>query len=244
MTVKRKARMTTGAATKKKNNQGEYTLYDLVEEITEIPRTEEGFQTERQKFSTMFKHFQKRTKINILDALNNGYKDLEERKKFIGLLKTFYSKDVGEGSKKKDLRLVFNKLSNGKSVDQEYFFAFYEPLFHYLRTQTDENDLERFDMYEKNFLSREYYKVVEEVGVELQMAIRTDLAQLETLATERVKLELIADYEKRMNEALKEWREEVNLILSFEQHISSTDLYMIASEPDLDYRKLVKESLE
>ena len=111
-----------------------------------------------------------------------------------------------------------------------------------LRTETDEEFLDKFDTYQKNFLSKEYYKVVEEVGVELQMAIRTDLAQLETLATEDVKLELIADYEKRMNEALEEWRRE-ELILSFEKHIPSTD-HRISCEPNLDYRKLVKESLK
>lgn len=244
MKSKRKARMTNEVLKKKKKNEWEYTLYDLIEEVTGLDRNQLEFETERKKFTTMLKEFQKGTKIDILDALNSEDQDLKEREKFIGLLKNLYYTVIEDGNKVKDLRLLFNKLAKGKSVKQEYYFAFYEPLFHYLRTQTDEEFLDKFDTYQKNFLSKEYYKVVEEVGVELQMAIRTDLAQLETLATEDVKLELIADYEKRMNEALEEWRREVKLILSFEKHIPSTDLHRISCESNLDYRKLVKESLK
>ena len=200
MKSKRKARMTNEVLKKKKKNEWEYTLYDLIEEVTGLDRNQLEFETERKKFTTMLKEFQKGTKIDILDALNSEDQDLKEREKFIGLLKNLYYTVIEDGNKVKDLRLLFNKLAKGKSVKQEYYFAFYEPLFHYLRTQTDEEFLDKFDTYQKNFLSKEYYKVVEEVGVELQMAIRTDLAQLETLATEDVKLELIADYEKRMNE--------------------------------------------
>ena len=125
--------MTNEVLKKKKKNEWEYTLYDLIEEVTGLDRNQLEFETERKKFTTMLKEFQKGTKIDILDALNSEDQDLKEREKFIGLLKNLYYTVIEDGNKVKDLRLLFNKLAKGKSVKQEYYFAFYEPLFHYLK---------------------------------------------------------------------------------------------------------------
>lgn len=240
MAAKREPRLPNGVDKVKKKEKKELTLYDLVEEVTGINRNEDEFDSERKKFKTMLNHFQKGKNFDIIEALNNVPKNSEERKKFIGLLKALYYNTTDDG---KDLRLIFNKLSQGKSVNQKYAFSFYEPLFDFMRSQTSEEELERFDFQTENFLSKKYYEEVEKVAVELQMSIRKDLAQLEDLLREDLKLELIVDYEKEMNKTLQEWRQRVKAFLTFEQDISLEERRKIACEPNLDYMKMFEDWL-
>lgn len=237
MAAKRKPRLPNGVDKVKKKEKKELILYDLVEEVTGISRSDEAFESERKKFKTMLNHFQK-GKFDIIEALNSVPEDSEERKKFIGLLKALYCKKIDDG---KDLRLIFNKLSQGKAVSQKYAISFYEPLLDFIRSQTSEEELERFDFQTENFLSKKYYEEVENVAVELQMSIRKDLAQLEDLIREDLKLELIADYEKEMNKTLQKWRQMVEAFLEFEQEISSEERRQIACEPNLDYMKMFED---
>ena len=64
---------------------------------------------------------------------------------------------------------------------------------------------EKFDILSKNFLSEKYYEEVSKVAERLFNAIEEDLRPLENLLREDMKLELIADYEKIINQSLEEW---------------------------------------
>ena len=103
---------------------------------------------------------------------------------------------------------------------------------------------EKFDILSKNFLSEKYYEEVSKVAERLFNAIEEGLRPLENLLREDMKLELIADYEKIINQSLEEWRNEVIGIRAYEMAISKEERRRIVMDETPGYRERVRAILE
>ena len=240
MAAKRSARMTkTTARGKRKSEEGKITLYDLAEEITDLNREDEGFDSERKKVAQMFKNLGKGDKDKVIDAFNSD--NDEDKKYFMNFLKALYHDEIEDG---KVGRLILDNLSKNKLVNQKYSTQFYSKGLEYLRHTVKEQDKENFDILSKNFLSEKYYKEVRILAERLYNTIDSDLEQLQTILREDVKLELMAEYEEIINKSLENWRKEVVGIRAFEMSISSNDRNRLASDEDPGYREWVRGILE
>ena len=113
-----------------------------------------------------------------------------------------------------------------------------------MRHTVKDEDKERFDILSKNFLSENYYEEVSKVAERLFNAIEEDLRPLENLLREDMKLELIADYEKIINQSLEEWRNEVIGIRAYEMAISKEERRRIVMDETPGYRERVRAILE
>ena len=140
--------------------------------------------------------------------------------------------------------MIFNNLSKKKAVDQKYSTDFYRKGLDYLRHTVKGEEKEKFDILSKNFLSEKYYEEVSKVAERLFNAIEEDLRPLENLLREDMKLELIADYEKIINQSLEEWRNEVIGIRAYEMAISKEERRRIVMDETPGYRERVRAILE
>lgn len=240
MTTKRAARMTkTTARGHRKAEEGKITLYDLVEEITGVNREEDGFDSERKKVTRMLNDLGKGNNQEVIDGFNSASD--QDKTHFMNFLKSLYYDEIKGG---KVGRLILNKLSKKKAVDQKYSTEFYKKGLDYVRHTVKDEDKERFDILSKNFLSENYYEEVSKVAERLFNAIEEDLRPLENLLREDMKLELIADYEKIINQSLEEWRNEVIGIRAYEMAISKEERRRIVMDETPGYRERVRAILE
>lgn len=240
MSTKRAARMTkTTARGYRKSEEGKITLYDLVEEITGVNREEDGFDSERKKVTRMLNDLGKGNNQEVIDGFNSA--NDQDKTHFMNFLKSLYYDEIKGG---KVGRLILNKLSKKKAVDQKYSTEFYKKGLDYVRHTVKDEDKKSFDILSKNFLSEKYYEEVSKVAERLFNAIEEDLRPLENLLREDMKLELIADYERIINQSLEEWRNEVIGIRAYEMAISKEECRRILMDETPGYRERVRVILE